>query len=130
MENMRNEEYYLQLLINKEEVIRKKFGQKPHEAIGISEERYKKLKISSRYSRLCEVIKLNSQLVNIPSGGLKGEIDTFRAFLRIATEEQRENINNLLKEVIEDTDRRRKLKEEIEIKRKELKKLEDMFRGS
>lgn len=127
MQQTNKEEYYLQLLIKKEEIIMKIFGQKPHEAIGISEERYKKLKISSRYSRLCEVIKLNSQLVNKPSEGLKGEFDVFKAFLRIANEEQREKINILLKKVVEEANRRKKLKVEIENKRKELKKLEKMY---
>ena len=121
---MYNEEYYLALLIKKEEIVKREFGQMPHEAIGISEEHYRNLKISSRYSRLCEVIKINSNLVEKPINGLKMEIDQYRAFLRAANNDEREKVQKIISRILSKNDKRKQLQEEINMKRKELEKLE------
>ena len=121
---MNREDYYLDLLIKKEEIVMRDFGQKPHEAIGISEEQYRKLKISSRYTKLCEVIKINSNLVEKPINGLKMEIDNYKAFLRAANNEEREKVQKLICRIVNKSNKRKQLQEEINMKRKELEKLE------
>ena len=65
---MYNEEYYLALLIKKEEIVKREFGQMPHEAIGISEEHYRNLKISSRYLEKPRAFDPRGQATVTPRG--------------------------------------------------------------
>ena len=116
-----------ELLLEKENKIEKSFRQKPFEAIGVSEERYEKWKIHTRYARLCEVIRCNGGMVEKPKEGLKYDIDNFRKFLHVASTNERETLLSLMSEVLSKADERALLKQQIELKKRELAELEKKF---
>lgn len=113
-----------ELLRDKMWLIENRFGQKPFEAIGVDETTYLRWKPTTRYSRLCEVIRCNGLIEEKPKEGLKHDVDNFRKFLRIATVGERESLLELIGEVLKKEDARKKIKDEIELKKKELKALE------
>ena len=116
-----------ELLLEKESIIEKSFCQKPYEAIGVSEEKYEKWKIRTRYSRLCEVIRCNGAMQNKPKEGLKYDIDNFRKFLHVASINERETLLSLVSEVLSKANERALLKQQIEQKKREIAELERKY---
>ena len=52
------------------------------------------------------------------------EIDQYRAFLRAANNDEREKVQKIISRILSKSDKRKQLQEEINMKRKELEKLE------
>jgi len=116
-----------ELLLEKENIIEKSFCQRPFEAIGVSKEKYEKWKIHTRYARLCEVIRCNGKMQDKPKEGLKYDIDNFRKFLHVASINERETLVSLMSEVLSKADERALLKQQIELKKRELAELEKKY---
>ena len=102
-------------------------GQNPYEAIGVSEEVYSKWKPSTRYTKLCAVIKL------CKDGSVKQmktycqEFVWFKKFLDIATTAEKDSLLGVINDTIAKGEERKSIMNVIEMKRKELEELESKY---
>jgi hypothetical protein len=119
------EAYYKSLLANKEKFALDILNKEPQDVIGISKEEYMNYTITSRYGKLCEAIRLTKHLDKQPKTGVQVGIDLFKSFLKIATADEREALIQKMRSVIERSDMRKKLEEELKVKQKELRELEE-----
>ena len=122
-----DENYYSVKCEEKARIIAELIGQSPCEAIGVSEEIYTKWKPSTRYTKLCGVIKICKQRGVERKVAYSQELIWFKKFLDIATTNEKDSLLGLINDTIAKADERKKVKDEIELKRKELKELESKY---
>jgi hypothetical protein len=122
-----------ELLDEKVSVVEKKMGKKPFEALGISEEQYMNMKESSRYTRLCECLSYNC--IPIPRNRkthdrIRPYVENYKIFLRYASKDDKDSIISLIDEALSKNKERIRIQEEINLKKRELKELENKLKSN
>ena len=116
-----------ELLDEKVRTVEEKTGKKPFEALGVPKEQYLKMKDSSKYSRLCDYLSCNCNLLPKRRNAIgedRPHVEKFKWFLKCASKEDKNTILSLIDEIVSKDRARAQIMEEIQLRKREIKELE------
>lgn len=124
---MRKRRTLKELLDEKVSIVEEKLNKTPFEALGITEEQYLKMKDSSKYTRLCECLCFNG--VTLPRNRKtysenRHFVERFKSFLIYSSKDDRDSILSLIEESLSKNVERKRIQDEIKMKKGELEELE------